>query len=170
VVFVWQLAGSVNEIGVQNLKIRLLHTKSFLLPRSFHHSNFLGNLIFNAKLYVAFIPLFSLIFSSAFFALMRPQIRRHLVDKLDTVNKRRTDVLTASNTSYSSPMHCFSLPFTQLTQTPGPSMNGLPQSGVPSWYDCNEWIWDTMKRQQTHRFISPLPTVSPLRFLLYICH
>lgn len=40
--------------------------------------------------------------------------------------------LTLSNRSYNSPTVCFSFPFTQLTQTPGPSMTLFPQTGVPS--------------------------------------
>ena len=47
----------------------------------------------------------------------------------------RSTKLTLSNRSYSSPTVCFSFPFTQLAQIPGPSMALLPQMGVPS---CNQ--------------------------------
>ena len=69
--------------------------------------------------------------------------RRQAEDKQNTilVNVDRWIImpqgrLTLSNRSYNSPTVCLSFPFTQLTQTPGPSMTLFPQIGVPSCAAC----------------------------------
>jgi hypothetical protein len=64
---------------------------------------------------------------------------------------------TLSNRSYNSPTVCFSFPFTQLTQTPGPSMTLFPQTGVPSCAACQTRMFE--------HHIQPVSLTERYRFL-----